>query len=321
MTWLLVTTRHTNPGDEFARMGVQVAVRSADPQADFVLVNKESPEIHRPVPFDRAIYCGQPLFWTFPWSESWSSRTIDWWKPLMAGWISEDPTKFAAIGVGDVMTHDWTPARPQEFEDIVRGVEARCAFLTLRAPIGVSGPRVSCCPSAFAFIGPHKPALDLKLCNFMPNGGHFYHPREEWEGWKRKEQGLSDRLRLAGFTFIAHVLSEVERARSLGWKPGEILFPGDADEAAKLYRFTRCFFGNRVHGAAVTAAQGKPAWCVTYDSRLLMAERLGARTCKPSRITGDELDRWIANPAPSRPQVDVRAEFDWTVNRLKEMMK
>src|SRR5882672_4191601 len=103
MKWLLITTLGTNPGDEFARFGVQRLIRDVDSEPKFFLVNKESPTINQPVEFDRAVICGMPLIWSFPWPESRSpARCVPWWQSLMRGWISRDPRKLCGIGVGDV---------------------------------------------------------------------------------------------------------------------------------------------------------------------------------------------------------------------------
>lgn len=321
MKWLLVTTRYTNPGDEFARMGVQCAIRAADPRPEFILLNKETPEDHAPQEFDRAVVCGMPLFWSLPatWAVN-DCRLIDWWKPLIRGWISENRSKFAAIGVGDVMTPDWHPARPVEFEEAVREAEHRAAFVTLRAPLGVEGPRVSCCPSAFAFMDFPPASGSLRLCNFMPNGGHFYHPHDELLAWRSKERALSDLLRSRNFHFVAHTVEEKFLAESLGW-PVHRTFFRDAHQTAEVYKSAGMFIGNRVHGGAVCAARGVPSWVVTYDSRLRMAERLGARTYVPSALSLSEVSSWIDSPTAPRPQVDIREEFDWTVNRLKQFMQ
>lgn len=323
MKWLLVTTRHTNPGDEFARMGVQRAIREADPSPEFILLNKENPEDLRPVAFDRAVICGMPLFWSLPadWQVN-DCRKIEWWDPLIRGWISENRSKFAAIGVGDVMTPDWRPARREEFEEAVREVEQRASFLTLRAPLGVPGPRVSCCPSAFSFMDCPSGHEDFPVCNFMPNGGHFFHPHSEWLSWESKGRQLSNLLLNWGtFRFVAHNEAEVKLAYSWGWPKHRVFLPTNAAYTAHVYARASIYIGNRVHGGAVCAARGVPSWVITYDSRLRMAARLGAKITRPSDCSLLEVAKWLHNPTPSTPQVDIRGEFNWIVDRLKKFMQ
>lgn len=322
MKWLLITTRNTNPGDEFARMGVQRAIWAADPKPEFILLNKESPEIHAPVEFDRAVICGMPLFWNLPldWPLR-DCRDIDWWAPLIRGWISRDPRKVCAIGVGDVMTPKWEPTRPGEFEDAVREAWHRMSFLTLRAPIpGIATPIVSCCPSAFEFWRASR-SPQMTVCNFMVNGGHFHHPVSELRAWQAIEQPLSDLLRDRGFTFVAHNRAEADLASFLGWPDYRVRRPLDANAAADIYKHASMFIGNRVHGGAVCAALGVPSLVITYDSRLRMAARLGATTLRPSAASLDAIKTWWANPPTPVPQVDIAAEFDQTVERLKKFMQ
>lgn len=323
MKWLLITTRHTNPGDEFARMGVQRAIRAADPSPEFILLNKESADIHKPVEFDRAVICGMPLFWNLPldWPLR-DCRDIDWWKPIFRGWISEDPRKLCAIGVGDVMTPAWEPVRKDEFQAARLEAWSRTSFITLRAPLpGIAGPRVSCCPSAFEFYRGVVEPGGIPLCNFMVNGGHFHHPHSELLAWKAVERPLSDLLRDRGFTFVAHNRAEADLARELGWPTSRIAFPPTAEETAELYKRASIFIGNRVHGGAVCAAQGSPSLVITYDSRLRMAGRLGATTLLPSQATLDAVKSWwVRHPRPE-PQVDIAKEFLLTCHALKEFMK
>lgn len=323
MKWLLITTRHTNPGDEFARMGVQRAISVADPNANFILLNKESPEIHQPVEFDRAVICGMPLFWSLPWKESWDCRNIEWWAPIIRGWISKEPGKLAAIGVGDVMTPHWTPERPDELQEAVDEVVSRTAFVTLRAiiPELTRSPEVSCCPSAFEFFRNPPTPNGPRLCNFMVNGGHFHHPHADFLAWKEAERPLAQHLRERGFIFVAHNVAEFELAQSLGWSKSSVFYPATADDVASIYKVASVYIGNRVHGGAVCAARKVPSLVVTYDSRLRMAWRLGADVCRPSPKVLESVKSWSNLCPPPFARCDIEAELTRTVEKLTEFME
>ena len=85
MRWLLITnTENRNPGDEWIRIGVQRLIREVDKSPEYILRNKEFIEDQTtPVEFDRAIWCGSPLFWSHESQNCWENH---WWRAWMAAW-------------------------------------------------------------------------------------------------------------------------------------------------------------------------------------------------------------------------------------------
>jgi len=153
----------------------------------------------------------------------------------------------------------------------------------------------------------------------MANGGHFHHPHSELLAWDKLARPLSDLLRDRGFVFCAHTMKEVGLARDMGWPMRSIFFDTKAESYVPFYKTAKVYVGNRVHGGAVCAAQGVPSFVITYDSRLRMAERIGATVGKPSWTPIDYIKTWLADPPRPLAAVNFQTEFDWHVEQLKKM--
>jgi hypothetical protein len=303
LKWLLITTLGTNPGDEFARIGVQNLIRDVDPKAEFDLLNKEDPAHYYRRDFDRAVICGMPLFWSL----DQDNYDIWWWDQIFGGWIAKDRRKLMAMGVGHVVLDDIPNFAKYVFS--INYVIQNTWALTFREPI-MDHPKVmdSICPSAFAV----KSGLLKKyqLCNFMLGSGHFQYAasKDEYESWMSKQETISACLRNTGFKFVAHTMAEVELARNMGWKGREIFYFANPEGYLDLYSQTGQYFGHRLHGAAVVAAAGGSAWGVAYDSRVKMVQRLGGYACKPSKVLIDNFRDWVNGVTGWAPVVNFNIE-------------
>lgn len=92
MKWLLATTGTRTP-------------YTLDPTAEFDLLDKEDPGAWEPRPFDKAVVCGMPLFWSLPtWTYPGSQNCQEawWWPRLIRGWPSVCREHFVVRGVGRV---------------------------------------------------------------------------------------------------------------------------------------------------------------------------------------------------------------------------
>lgn len=307
MKWLLITTISKNIGDDFARIGVQNLIREIDPQATFELLCKESPAIHQPRPFDRAVLCGMPLFWSIYSNEC---QEIDWWKPIIRGWVSERKRNFAVIGAGHVFVNEIYNFR--RYCEAIEEVISRAHVVTSREPI-MDHPKIieSVCPAAFA-VNPIDEIRKLKLCNLMPKGGHHFCLKtqdREIATWEATLAGTAKWLRAEGFTFVSHDGAERELAMRLGWPETEIQFFGAPEYYLDLYRKSSVYFGNRLHGGVVAASVGARVLAVAADSRVRMVHRAGGNACYPSQFTLD----MIGKPGPV---VDLPAERE----KLKKIL-
>lgn len=291
MKWTLITTRHTNPGDEFARIGVQNLIRSVDDNPEFDLLNKENPEHWNEREFDRCIYAGMPLWWSMEGNEC---QDIFWWGPLIRGWPTQDPRKFMVLGSGSVYV-DKINDTNRYMSAILETMERSWAVTTRNSVFDHPGIVDSICPAAFAIETPSM-ARPFKLCNLMPDGGHFPHNDFELDHWDALLPQAVELLLQAEFKFIAHTTGERDYALSLGWTRDNIFFFETAEEYLAIYRQAIAYFGNRLHGGAVCASIGAHTWCVTHDSRLQFVKRLGALTTRPSEINSAHLKNWVQNP-------------------------
>lgn len=293
MKWLLITTgvqpgvAPMNPGDEFARIGVQNLIREVDPNPEFDLLNKEDPSQYNEREFDRAIICGMPLFW----STEQDNYDIWWWDQIFNGWIAKDRRKFMALGVGHVLLDDIQNFAKYAFS--INYVIQKVWALTVREPI-MDHPKIvdSICPSAFSL----KRGQGFKrLCNFMVSDGHFAHVASERERreWISKQQTIISVLQNRGFEFVAHTPKEHQLAKDLGWDPRRIHEFSTAEAYLNLYSNAVQYFGHRLHGAAVVAATGAQSWGVAFDSRVKMVQRLGGWACRPSEFSIDDFRRWV----------------------------
>lgn len=273
MKYLLITTTgNRNTGDELIRIGVQNLIKEVDPQPEFILFDKEISDWHTEIEFDKAILCGMPLFWN---NEVSTSQTIGWWEALMRGWIVRRRKDFLILGVGNVVSDKITDL--MMYGAAIQEAVDKAYAVTVRNFCG-DHPELlnSICPSVFALTEIGEPKY--RLCNIMPDGAHdSYFSINEADIWRRKQRRLSDICQVNDFYFIQHSNKEIslERPHELGWEDEQIFIFDTAEEYLDIYKHAECYFGNRVHGAVVTASAGRPAMAIGYDSRLAMMNGLG----------------------------------------------
>lgn len=304
MKWLLITnTENRNPGDEWIRIGVQRIVRDVDPRPEFILRNKEFIEDQeKEVEFDKAIWCGSPLFWSHQYQGCWENH---WWDKWINGWLFKEKRKVLVLGVGDVIgkyIHDEV-----KFYDSIRTVKEKCWMLVTRNLVSrASQIEVSCCPSLFALAG-DKTEKTLNLCNLMPDGAHdAFFDDQEAQIWREKVKGISDFLMDFGFEIVCHSKSEETFAESLGWPIQKIHYkPKTAEDYLPLYAKAELYIGNRLHGAVLTIGAGGMALAIGYDSRLAMVSYVGGSTMLPSEC--DQILKWIRT---EQPPYDWHPEYD-----------
>jgi hypothetical protein len=284
MRWLLISSIH-NPGDSFARFGVEDLIREIDQEALFHVLDKENPDAWNPVPFDRAVLCGMPALWSH---ENQSSTEIWWWEKLFDGWITENPKRFIAIGIGEVVGKDGIHD-PKAWQDAVEVLVSKSFAITSRHELTLHDPRIiqGICPSFFV----NSPTFDPEkkprsYCNLMRHGAHdpFMNP-EESRVWEKSVVPLAKKLIEDGYGFVAHDADEVRFAAELGFTDIHIFF--DHREYLKLYKQCDRFVGNRIHGAAMAYLFGAQVMCVAYDSRIYLLRAVGGKAIYPSQMDWD----------------------------------
>lgn len=284
---LITTTENRNTGDELIRIGVQNLIKEIDNKAEFILLDKERwPE--QPIKFDKCILCGMPLFWN---NEVAYSQSVGWWGAIFDGFPSARKNNFLILGAGNVVSE---PVKdPVMYGCAIQEAIDKSFAITTRNLI-YDHPKLidSICPAAFAVINPEEPKI--RLCNFMEHGAHdkFFNP-EEAEIWESKVKELSDFCLENDFYFVEHehpgVEHRHEHPEELGWTEERIFRFNKAEEYLPIYAQSSCYFGNRLHGALLVAALGRPSIGIGYESRLEMIKLVGAKAFYPSQINIDHI--------------------------------
>lgn len=295
MKWLLITnTENRNPGDEWIRIGVQRIVKDVDPKPEFIIRNKEFIEDQEnEVEFDKAIWCGSPLFWSHQYQGCWENH---WWDKWVNGWLFKEKRKVLVLGVGDVAgryLHD-----EPSYYAAIHTIKEKCWMLVTRNLVSRDKDiEVSCCPSIFALSG-DKNSKALRLCNLMPEGAHDAFFDEQEAGlWKCKVKLISDLLSDDGFEIVCHSNDEESFAKSLGWTEDKIHFkPNTSEDYLPLYSKAQSYVGNRLHGAMLTIGAGGAALAIGYDSRLGMVSYVGGSIMRPSQCCPSSVLEWIGLP-------------------------
>lgn len=318
MKWLLITTtENRNTGDELIRIGVQNLIREVDPSPEFTLLDKEKwPE--QELQFDKCVLCGMPLFWNSSFSHS---QLAGWWGAIFNGWVTKNRNNFLILGAGDVVSSP--PSNPFLYGCAIQeAVDKSFAVTTRNFVSDHRGLIESICPAAFAVKSSVEPKL--MLCNFMPHGAHDrYFNEHESDIWIKKTKELSDYCMQNNFRFIEHCPNSYnENGRELGWPEERIIRFNTAEEYLPVYAQTSCFFGNRLHGALVTAAIGRPAIGVGYESRLKMVSKVGGMARYPSEITTKDVDFLVElSKKPTNVPAIVEAERKKLTQLIKRFME
>lgn len=309
MNWLLVTTAQrspdklgTNPGDEFARLGIELLIREVDPDATFELLDKENTaDWNKEHTFDRAVICGMPMFWS---NAAQTCSDIWWWDYLWNSYVTGCKRNTLCLGVGHVLVNEL--ADFTKYGAALAQVDKRSWEVVVREPVCHAPAHwvQSICPSAYCMrVRPH--AHTRRLCNLMSGGGHFGYLTPEGELWEKRVRAISDVLRDADFTFVAHTWQERDHATTLGWPPERVRLFNSAAEYLDLYAKAECYFGNRLHAAAVCAATSASVWAVTHDSRLGMVRRLGGHATTAEGVDAAQVKAWIeSQKSPSKPALE-----------------
>jgi len=286
MKWILISTKN-NPGDSFARYGVERLIWEVDPKPQLHLLDKEDPAAWGKRDFDRIIYCGQPIFWSH---REQTCSEIWWWHEMFHNWPTDNPRKFMCMGVGDYVGPDGIFKSAAYMEAISEAISKSFA-VTTRNHI-VNDPRLieSVCPSLFAF----EPDAELReqdtlrLCNLMEHGAHEPHmATDEAKVWTQALPRVADDLIRQGYEFVAHSKEEMKMAERLGFRVIHRFF--EHHNYLLLYRRCVAYVGNRLHGAMVAARAGAHVTAIGYDSRVKMLDRIGIHAHTPIQYLSE---RW-----------------------------
>lgn len=316
MNWVIISTTGKNPGDEFIRVGLTNVIKEIDENPTGCVIDKETDSIFKPIPFDRCILSGMPLFWSLNGNDSWNG--VKWWKVLTEGWVSADKRKFAILGAGSFQDHS----------DIFRGVNKNQLHLEAKKinerahkvvvrdnivnKITNMDFDVNICPAILSTYNLQKTG-SINGCNLMPNGAHYgdFNPTEAGI-WQQKVRGIASNLLKNDFKFFSHTNNEKSLAKHLGWKDEDIIHYDGSNLNAFLqhYKNVDKFFGNRVHGCIVSRANNADVISCGYDSRQDAVKLSGAKILLPSELDLNKFSKWLETDTTGTP-IDIDNIFQY----------
>jgi hypothetical protein len=257
MKYQLITTLNKNPGDEFIRVGVENIIKKSDKDAEFILSDKEQIKTLKLVEADKYIWCGMPLIWEI---NNYFSDKINWWKFLV--------NEFSVLpnaeiwGAGSCLGLKYNVDKLKELTSQIKcRVTARDYLLSQ-----ISGWELDKCP-AFYSIANQRDNRELKLCNWIPKGGHYIHAnRREAAIWRKYKLSIINKLTppVDGWIFIAHSKEEFDFGMSLGYE----CVKGNYKQLLEVYSHCKEYIGNRVHGGIASRSAGAKAMVVGWESRM-----------------------------------------------------
>lgn len=313
MRWLLISS-YDNPGDTFIRIGVENLIRSVDDDPYFSILYKEiveqwpTLELLRP---DKIVWCGMPLFWSFP---THSSLTIFWRDHLLRKIMAERRKDFLVLGAGTAgLCADSTEKAFTNVDDVRRSVDdvlAGSHDLTMRDDCLElydihRGLTTLPCPAVYAIEGV-SPIFHNFVCNLMTDGCHYAELAPQIAcDWNNQLSVMAKELLDQSAYFAAHNQIEVELAKLHGF---EADYNGHDELLAHLVGAKR-YVGNRIHGAIVSAAAGAESVCYGYDLRLRAVE-----------IAGAKASYFRCHQLPSAKHYDLRSSRHSYLNILREFM-
>lgn len=256
MKYQLITTLNKNPGDEFIRVGVENIIKKTDPEAEFILTDKEESGLEL-VEADKYIWCGMPLIWDV---DGHYSDEINWWKFLVEE-FSVLPN--AEIwGAGSCVGKNYNVDKLKELTAQIKcKVTSRDYLLS-----EISGWQLDKCPAFYSTTTKHNDKY-AKLCNWMEQGGHYTLANpEEAEIWNKNKLEIINKLTPPeeDWIFVAHNTEEFSFGLDLGFE----CVISDYRDLLEIYSYCKEFIGNRVHGGIASRSAGAKALVVGWESRM-----------------------------------------------------
>lgn len=300
MRYVLITTKGgKNFGDEAVCRGLQNIISSVDKNALFILIDKENKrEWSTPILFDKAVWCGMPLFWSYGGD---SLSTISWWE-LLTGWVSQTKNDFIILGAGSFCPWKNEVSTLQNQRRLIisaRKLKDRSYKISIRDNIANKITKqdfeVLACPSVMALEGVELVENPIKIVNIMPYGSHYQiFNLKEAECWQRKKYLLTEFAKNNGYVFVAHNKSEYQEAVKLGFD--NIIFPRSLPEFLSVYKRCVYYIGNRIHGSLLAKTAGAKVMNIGYDSRQECINLIYGMTCFPSEVNVDVLNNFESLP-------------------------
>lgn len=306
-----------------ARLAHAADVLPLDPEKDLVLGS------------DLVVQCGAPVYWKNSWS---TCAHTEWFAPLIERRWKTLEGRVSLLNLGAGSCQSWGSdgseiAADMECRSFIDRFTRWSALTTVRDALAQSIVR-SCghevpllpCPSIFApgALGLEPGEGEYIALNYMPQGGHYdlagdgAGVRQRWEdAFCRTARQLAQQHACMMICHDRHELAEAQRLLP------EIprFFSTEWEEYLKAYSRCRLALVNRVHGAVVTAAMGRPVLLVGNDTRLYTAAEVPGITVLP---LAEALDSYALRAEALLHQPAVAVPVAWiesTRSRYLELLR
>lgn len=319
-----ITTVNHNVGDDFVREGLKHLLKNYFKGEDiaFENVHKHSPITSRygfekirklrlsmildnliPLNFtqdrilnaDLLVQSGAPVYWCHKKSHCCLN---EWYTPLIKKrFLRNKHAKFLNLAAGSFQGYN---SKGDEFcEQCNKYIKEMFDFsvvTTVRDKISQNilnrlnlSAELIPCSSIFAAdeFSVKKREGEYIVVNYMEGAGHQYSFRQkiDLEKWRRKFSEFYFKIKQNDqVVFACHDKKEIQWANEID-PQAKIFFSEDFYEYIKFYSKAKMGIMNRVHGAYLIAAFGRPSLIVGSDSRAKMAEEIGLES-----VFVDEVD-------------------------------
>jgi len=324
-----ITTVNHNVGDDFVREGLKYLLRQRFKGAalQFESIHKHAPitsrygfenrrgqrksnRLDKRLPLwlsrdriieaDLVVQSGAPVYWCHDQVKShcWQN---EWFTPLIRRRLAKSKAALLNLAAGSCQTYF---SQGTEFcsacNDYIREFYHLSQVTTLRDKVAKSilkkinlhAPVIPC-SSIFAVdeYGMSDQGADYVVVNFMPMAAHYdFGQNINQARWRNEFSRFYDQIKKKErVVFVCHDVAEKEAALSLD--PGAEIFFAPNDFAAFMRFYSRAKYGvmNRVHGAFMMAAFGKPSFVIGNDTRARMVEEIGLQSAFVHDVSADLL--------------------------------
>ncbi len=250
---------------------------------------------------DIVIQSGAPVYWCHDAVKSHCYQN-EWFSPLIRRrFLRNKNARLLNLAAGSCQTYfsdgsEFCPACNayiQEFYDLAAVTTLRDKVAAnILHNIGLHAPLVPC-SSIFApdEYGLKRGEGDYAVVNYMPLAAHYDFGQNidarQWRDiFSRFYFELKKEERVV---FACHDLNEKKAALSID--PNADIFFAENDFVAYMKFYSRAKFGvmNRVHGAFMIAAFGRPSFVIGNDTRARMVEEIGLQSAFVHDVSFDLL--------------------------------
>lgn len=328
MNITFITTVRHNVGDDFVREGLKYLLRQyfANNKVHFTNIHKHMPvtarygfeiirdsklshKLDSEIPIwltpdriksaDLVVQSGAPVYWCHQEAHCFQN---EWFTPLIRRRFNPQKQKLLNLAGGSCQTYFSDGSEFLKCEKDINYIREFFNLSTLTTvrdklakkilnSINLDAPLIPC-TSIFA-MDEHKIKAEKEeyvVVNFMEGGAHYtFGQNIDSTKWKNEFSRFYYTIKKKEkIVFACHNKAEVKSAKEIDDK-ANIFFSSNYLDYLKFYSKAKCGIMNRVHGAFVIAAFGRPILVVGNDTRARMVEEIGGRSYFVNNVDADFL--------------------------------